>query len=79
MTDPYSSLTNISPALTIHNICGKFYLNCLLDLHYLASKIWNSSYNPRRMPALILRKTKPRATVLVFRTGCALVIGAETM
>ena len=79
MTDPYSSLTNLGPELNIHNICGKFLMNSTLDLHYLAAKIWNSSYNPRRMPALILRKTRPRATVLIFRTGSALVIGAETM
>lgn len=79
MTDPYYSLMDMDPALTIHNICGKFFMNTTLDLHYLASKIWNSSYNPRRLPALVLRKTKPRATVLIFATGRAMVIGAETM
>ena len=79
MTDPYRSLTETDPALSIHNICGKFCMNATLDLHFLAAKIWNSSYNPRRLPALILRKTKPRATVLIFATGKAMVIGAETM
>ena len=79
MTDPYRSLMEMDPALTIHNICGKFFMNATLDLHFLAGKIWNSSYNPRRLPALILRKTKPRATVLIFATARALVIGAETM
>lgn len=79
MTDPYRSLTELDPALSIHNICGKFCMNATLDLHFLAAKIWNSSYNPRRIPALILRKTKPRATVLIFATGKAMVIGAETM
>lgn len=79
MTDPYSSLSSLSPAITIDNICGKFRMNTSLDLNYLASKIWNSAYNPRRLPALIIRKTKPRATVLVYGTGSAMVIGAESM
>jgi transcription initiation factor TFIID TATA-box-binding protein len=54
-------------------------MNASLDLNYLASKIWNSAYNPRRLPALIIRKTKPGATVLVYGTGSAMVIGAESM
>jgi transcription initiation factor TFIID TATA-box-binding protein len=79
MTDPSSSLHSLSPGNTIDNICGKFKMNTSLDLHYLASKIWNSAYNPRRLPALIIRKSKPRGTVLVYGSGSAMVIGAESM
>jgi TATA-box binding protein (TBP) (component of TFIID and TFIIIB) len=50
-----------------------------LDLEAISSKIWNSSYNKKRLPAIIIRKTKPRATVLLFRTGRGLIIGAETV
>jgi TATA-box binding protein (TBP) (component of TFIID and TFIIIB) len=31
------------------------------------------------LPAIILRKTKPRATILLFRTGRALVIGLKNI
>jgi transcription initiation factor TFIID TATA-box-binding protein len=80
MTDPYSSLCDISPEITVHNICGRFSLSVYsIDLQYLASKIWNASYNPRRLPAIVMRKTKPRATILLFSSGRVLVIGAESM
>lgn len=80
MTDPFSSLDNIAANLTIYNVCGRFSMTTsFIDLQALSIKLWNASYNPRRLPAIVLRKTKPKATVLIFSTGRALVIGVESL
>jgi TATA-box binding protein (TBP) (component of TFIID and TFIIIB) len=43
----------------------------------ISSRIANASYNVRRIPAIIIRKLNPRGTVMLFRTGKALVVGVE--
>lgn len=47
-----------------------------LNLKYLAEKIEGSRFNKKRFPAVIMRKTKPRCTVLCFRSGRMIVIGS---
>ena len=49
-----------------------------LNLKTIASKTEGSRYNPRRFPAVVVRKTKPKGTALVFRSGKIIVIGAQT-
>ena len=45
------------------------------NLKIIASKIESSRYNPRRFPAVILRRTKPKGTVLFFKTGKTIIVG----
>lgn len=67
-----------NPSYTIHNICGRFTLAISsLDLSYLAVKMHNTSYNRKRLPGIVIRKRKPRATVILFASGKGLVIGLE--
>ena len=37
-----------------------------------------SRYNKKRFPAVILRKTKPRSTILIFKSGRMIIIGSES-
>jgi transcription initiation factor TFIID TATA-box-binding protein len=39
----------------------------------------NSSYNPKKFPALVIRKTNPKATVLLFRTGKSILLGTDSV
>lgn len=47
-----------------------------LNLKYIAEKVEGSRYNRKRFPAVIMRKTKPRSTVLCFKSGRMIVIGS---
>jgi transcription initiation factor TFIID TATA-box-binding protein len=49
-----------------------------INLKYLAEKIENSRFNKKRFPALIVRKTKPKCTIMVFKSGKIIVIGSES-
>jgi transcription initiation factor TFIID TATA-box-binding protein len=47
-------------------------------LKLIAEKIENSRYNKKRFPAVILRQTDPKSTVLVFKSGKMIIIGSES-
>ena len=36
-----------------------------------------SRYNKKRFPAVILRKLKPKSTILIFKSGRMIIIGSE--
>jgi len=66
--------------ITIYNICGVFSIHVeTIDLGLLAVKMSNSSYNAKKLPALVIRKTNPRATILLFRTGKSIILGTESV
>jgi transcription initiation factor TFIID TATA-box-binding protein len=47
-----------------------------LDLKLIAEKVEGSRYNKKRFPAVIMRKTKPKSTILVFKSGRMIIIGS---
>lgn len=52
--------------------------NAELELKLIAQKVSGSRYNKKRFPAVILRKTKPRSTILIFKSGRMIIIGSES-
>lgn len=54
-------LTLVFSSLSLN--CGK------LDLKAIALKARNAEYNPRRLPAEIMRIREPKTTALIFATG----------
>lgn len=52
--------------------------NTELELKLIAEKVSGSRYNKKRFPAVILRKTKPRSTILIFKSGRMIIIGSES-
>ncbi len=49
-----------------------------LDLKLIAEKVEGCRYNKKRFPAVIMRKTKPKSTILVFKSGRMIIIGSES-
>jgi transcription initiation factor TFIID TATA-box-binding protein len=49
-----------------------------LDLKSIAERVEGSRYNKKRFPAVILRKTKPKSTILIFKSGRMIIIGSES-
>lgn len=49
-----------------------------LDLKLIAEKVSGSRYNKKRFPAVILRKTNPKSTILIFKSGRMIIIGSES-
>jgi transcription initiation factor TFIID TATA-box-binding protein len=49
-----------------------------LNLKQIAEKVEGSRYNRKRFPAVIMRKTRPKCTVLCFKSGRMIIIGSES-
>lgn len=49
-----------------------------LDLLLIASKMEGCRYNRRQFPAVIMRKTQPRCTILLFKSGRMIAIGSQS-
>lgn len=39
--------------------------------------MYGCTYNPKRFPAIIIKRTMPKATVLFFKTGKGIIIGTN--
>ncbi|CAI5715731.1 unnamed protein product [Hyaloperonospora brassicae] len=55
------------------------FVNDRIDIQRLALLVRNADYAPRSFNALIMRFRAPRATVLVYRSGKFVVIGASSV
>ena len=49
-----------------------------LNLKLIAARVEGSRYNRKRFPAVILRKTRPKSTILIFKSGKMIIIGSES-
>ena len=50
-----------------------------LPLKLIAEKCKNTTYNQKRFPAVIMRKSQPRTTGLIFASGKIIIIGAKSV
>ena len=50
-----------------------------LNLSYIASKMEGSRLNSKKFPGLIIRKTKPKGTIILFKSNKFLLIGATSI
>ncbi|CAI5745911.1 unnamed protein product [Peronospora destructor] len=55
------------------------FVNDQVDIKQLALLVRNADYSPRGFNALVMRFQVPRATVLVYRSGKYVVIGATSV
>ncbi len=58
-----------TPVVTSHQVIASVHLNQPLDLAFLAQKLSNTSYNPKRFPGLVYKGENPNAVILLFNTG----------
>ncbi|POM72764.1 TATA-box-binding protein [Phytophthora palmivora] len=55
------------------------FVNDRVDIQKLALLVRNADYTPRSFSALVMRFKTPRATVLIYRSGKFVVIGATSV
>jgi TATA-box binding protein (TBP) (component of TFIID and TFIIIB) len=69
---------SISPVVQNVVSFGKLEIegNSKIELSLIAEKVSGSRYNKKRFPAVILRKTKPKSTILIFQSGKIILIGS---
>ncbi|KAG7378526.1 hypothetical protein PHYPSEUDO_009963 [Phytophthora pseudosyringae] len=66
-------------AYRVVNVLGSGFVNDRVDVQKLALLVRNADYAPRGFSALVMRFQAPRATVLVYRSGKFVVIGASSV
>ncbi len=72
-------MSNAVATPEVQNVVSLAKLNSQdLDLYTIAQKSESSRYNPKRFPAVIMRKTEPKSTILIFKSGKLIIIGAKS-
>uniref|UniRef100_A0AAV1UQV8 TATA-box-binding protein n=1 Tax=Peronospora matthiolae TaxID=2874970 RepID=A0AAV1UQV8_9STRA len=66
-------------AYRVVNVLGSGFVNDRIDIKRLALLVRNADYTPRSFNALVMRFRAPRATVLIYRSGKFVVIGAPSV
>ncbi|KAF1788956.1 Beta2-adaptin/TBP, C-terminal domain [Phytophthora cactorum] len=66
-------------AYRVVNVLGSGFVNDRVDIKKLALLVRNADYAPRGFSAVVMRFQAPRATVLVYRSGKFVVIGATSV
>ncbi len=67
----------IKPTYEIQNIVSYGSIPVTLDLFKLAMKMEDIEYEPEQFPGAIIKLTKPRVSLLVFKNGKVIVAGAK--
>lgn len=78
----YPTVANLSCTAQLKKVPSKCIEDCMdvkLDLRYLAQRMINVEYNPRRFSALMMRTRAPRCSVLLFTTGQIVVSGCRSI
>ncbi|GLE07209.1 hypothetical protein PINS_up017206 [Pythium insidiosum] len=60
------------------NVLGHGRLHSGIDVKQLALLVRNADYRPRGFGALVLRFQEPRASMLIYKSGKFVVVGAKT-
>ncbi len=50
-----------------------------IDLVEISSKTQGSQYNKRRFPGLVIRKAKPKGTILLFKSKKIMIVGCSSI
>lgn len=62
----------------IQNVVATVNLGITLELEKIARQAKNTEYNPKRLPALIMRIRDPKATALIFKNGKMVITGTRS-
>ena len=49
-----------------------------INLENLASKCHNVKYNKKRFPAVIMTKSNPKSTAMIFSSGKIMILGLKS-
>ncbi|CAM9463603.1 unnamed protein product [Choristocarpus tenellus] len=79
-SEPPATLTQpagvTSPRLVIQNVTASVNVHIRLDLGTITARVKNAEYNPRKLPAVVMRIREPKVTALLFTSGKVVVTGA---
>lgn len=70
---------SIPDSLTVSNVVVTGGVETELDLETLAVDLPNADYNPSKFPGIVYRKTNPKATILIFRSGKLVSTGSKSV
>ncbi|CAN0179219.1 unnamed protein product [Pylaiella littoralis] len=62
--------------VVLQNVTATINMRITIDPGNMANKIRHAEYNPKKLPALVMRIREPQATGLLFPTGKVVVTGA---
>ncbi|CAM9713280.1 unnamed protein product [Ectocarpus fasciculatus] len=62
--------------VVLQNVTATVNMRIAIDPASLANKIRHAEYNPKKLPAVVMRIREPQATGLVFSSGKVVVTGA---
>ncbi|TDH71977.1 hypothetical protein CCR75_004878 [Bremia lactucae] len=75
----HARLAEEGVAYRVVNVLGSGFVKEPIDIKKLALLVRNADYAPRGFGALVMRFQTPRATVLLYRSGKFVVIGATSV
>ena len=64
--------------IEIVNVVASVDINQPLDLPSIVTKVKNANYTPKRFPGIVMRQTKPKSVILLFRTGKMVCTGTKS-
>lgn len=64
--------------IRLRNVVVSAALGHHLDLDGIAASMDNARYNPRRFPCVVVKVAEPKSTVLAFRSGKVVCVGAPS-
>ena len=70
--------TALTESIEVQNVVGSADLGRELDLAAVAMDLSETKYDPEKMPGLVYRPPAAEATVMVFESGKAMVMGAAS-
>lgn len=68
----------MSENVILNNVSALLCTDTVFDLFSINQKIANSTYNHKRLPGVVIRKKSPKCTMIVFKTGKIMLIGADS-
>ncbi|KAL7684246.1 putative TATA-box binding protein [Plasmopara halstedii] len=75
----HARLAEEGVAYRVVNVLGSGFVNDCVDIKKLALLVRNADYAPRGFNALVMRFQSPRATILLYRSGKFVVVGATSV
>ena len=69
----------MEPVLTNVIGNGEFLSENHMDLEQIACKTQGSSLNRKKFCGLVIRKTQPKGTILLFKTNKFIIIGCSSV
>lgn len=62
----------------IVNTTFTFTISTKFDLKFIASQLWDSEYDPRKFPSIIMKLRFPKCSTLISKNGHVVIVGCKS-